>query len=376
MSGGVVIAAGGTAGHVYPGLALADAIRRHHPEAAITFVGTPRGIERDAVTKAGYAIHMIDVVPWARTLGARRFLAPASLAGASAKARGLLRRVGPRAVVGMGGYASLPVVLAAWSRRIPTVLHEQNAIPGIANSVGARFARRIALTFEEARTRFPRDAEIRVVGNPLRAAIKTLDRAAARDDAARAFDLDPSRRTILVMGGSLGAARLNDAVVGLAERWRARGDMQLLVSAGRGHGEIVRGRVESALRDAELRVRILDYLERVELAYAAADLAICRAGAATVAELAAVGLPSILVPYPYARANHQEHNARALERAGGATVVLDRAADAAALGGRVEELIGRDAALRRMADAARAFGKPDAADDLAGWVLTLAGGER
>ncbi|MFY9588757.1 MAG: glycosyltransferase, partial [Actinomycetota bacterium] len=223
---GVVIAAGGTAGHVYPGLALADAIRRRDPAIDLVFVGTPRGIEKDAVPAAGFALHTIEVIPWARTLGATRYLAPVSLAGATAKARGLLRAERPGVVVGMGGYASLPVVIAARSRRIPALLHEQNSIPGIANVVGARFAHRIALTFAEAREKFPRSAETRVVGNPIRESIRTLDRYAARADALEAFDLEASRRTVLVMGGSLGAARLNDAVAGLAERWRDRSDLQ------------------------------------------------------------------------------------------------------------------------------------------------------
>ncbi len=369
---GVVIAAGGTAGHVYPGLALAAAIRRREPETDIAFVGTPRGIENEAVPAAGFALHTIDVIPWARSLGARRYLAPASLAGAAAKARGLLRTLRPAAVVGMGGYASLPVVIAARSRRIPTLLHEQNSIPGIANVVGARFAHRIALGFEEACPKFPRSAEIRVVGNPIREAIRTLDRDATRPEALAAFDLDPTRQTVLVMGGSLGAARLNDAVAGLAARWRDRADLQLLVAAGKAHGRSLRAQ----LGQGALRIRVLDYIERVELAYASADLALCRAGAATVAELSAIGLPSILVPYPYARANHQEHNARALERAGGAIVVLDAQAGATTVAAAAEPLLADEATLHTMANAARSFGKPHAADALAQWVLELKGAAR
>ena len=365
----VVIAAGGTAGHVYPGLALAEAIRGRSPATRIAFVGTPRGIEREAVPAAGYELHLIDVVPWARTLGARRYLAPFSLAAASGKGRSLLGRLRPRSVVGMGGYASLPVVLAASSRRIPTVLHEQNAVPGIANVLGVRVARRIALAFEEARSSLPSRAEVRVVGNPIRRSIAALDRDALRADALRRFGLDPGRKTVLVMGGSLGAARLNDAVAGMASGPLGP-DAQLLVAAGRKHGEALRERT----RDQSRPVLIVDYFDKVELAYAAADLAVCRAGAATVAELAAVGLPSILVPYPYARANHQEANARALERAGGAIVVLDAAATAETLGDAIEGLLARPEALQSMSAGARSFGRPDAADDLGSWALELAGG--
>ena len=373
MSANVVIAAGGTAGHVYPGLALADAIRRAQPDARVAFVGTPRGIEKDAVPAAGFPLHTIEVVPWARTLGARRYLAPASLIAASGRARSLLRRLHPTVVVGMGGYASLPVVVGAWTKRIPTVLHEQNTIPGIANVVGARIAHRVALSFEETRTHLPSSTQTRLVGNPIRRSIADLDRGAAREEAYRAFDLQPARSTILVIGGSLGAARLNDAVMELAARWRDRNDLQLLVSAGREHGASLRAALEPR---GALVVRVLDYLDRVELAYAVGDLAICRAGAATIAELSAVGIPSILVPYPYARANHQEANARALERAGGARVILDAAADGATLAAIVEELIADPAAREAMAAGAARFGRPRAAEELAAWTMEVAGASR
>ena len=376
MSVRVVIAAGGTAGHVYPGLALADALRRERAAAQVTFVGTPRGIEKEAVPAAGYSIEMIDVVPWSRTLGAKRYLAPFSALSATSRARALLRRLGPDVVVGMGGYASLPVVLGARSRGTPTVLHEQNAIPGIANVVGARASRRIAVTFAQTRDAFPGGIEVRVLGNPLRESIAAFDRTALRSEALGALALDASRRTVLVMGGSLGAARLNEAAAGLAERWRDRGDVQLFVAAGRGQAADLRERIDAAIGGGSLIARCVEYLAKIEHAYAAADVALCRAGAATVMELAAVGLPSILVPYPYARSNHQEANARALADAGGAEVVLDRAATRDVLAPAIERLLDDEVAREKMAAAARGFAKPAAAGELAGWVLALANGGR
>lgn len=370
-----MIAAGGTAGHVYPGLALADAIVRARPDARVMFVGTPRGIEKDAVPAGGYPIELIEVMPLSRTLGARRFLAPVSALASTSAARTLLGHLEPSVVVGMGGYVSLPVVIAARSRRLPVVLHEQNAIPGIANNVGARFSRRIAVTFPKTREMFPKRVEVRVLGNPLRESIASFDRDAMRGPAMEALALEPDRRTLLVMGGSLGAARLNDAVVSLAERWRDRADLQLLVSAGWLHGEELRARLATAAGGGLLLVRCVDYLDRVEHAYAAADVALCRAGAATVMELAAVALPSILVPYPYARANHQEANARALADAGGAEVVLDGDASADALAPELERMLDDAAARERMAAAARSFAKPEAASDLATWVLSLGGAD-
>lgn len=373
MSIGIVIAGGGTAGHVYPGLALADAIRRLEPGARIVFVGTSRGIERAAVPAAGYPLHLVEVVPWARTLGAKRFLAPPSLLGAVARARALLARLRPGVVVGMGGYASLPVTAAARTRGLRVILHEQNAIPGIANLVASRFVRRIALGFEEGRSRFPRSAEIRVTGNPVRASIARLERAAVRETARAALGLEAGRATVAFFGGSLGAARLNEAAIGLASRWRERADVQLLIAAGRAHGAEVGARA-AEIGTRALVVRSVGFIERMELAYAAADLAVCRAGAASVAEIAAVGLPAILVPYPYARSNHQEANARALEHAGGARVILDRDASAETLGRTIEALLEGEGVLEAMAAGARSFGRPRAAEELAAWVLSLGEG--
>lgn len=372
MTFGAVIAAGGTAGHVYPGLAVADALRTARADAHISFVGTPRGIEGTAVPGAGYELDLIDVIPWAKTLGARRFLAPPSLLVATRRARALLAGRRPDVVIGMGGYASLPVVLAARWGGTPALLHEQNAVAGIANVVGSRFVPRVAVSFAESRRAFPRRAEVRVTGNPIRGTIARLDRGALRQQALTTFGLEESRKTVLVMGGSLGAARLNEAAAGLAEGYRDRTDVQFLVSAGRGRAAALAGRFP---RGGTGRAVAFEYFERVELAYAAADVALCRAGATTVAELSATGLPSILVPYPYARANHQEANARALERAGGAHVVLDAQANASVLAALIEEMLRDSATLSMMAAGARSFGKPRAAADVAAWALSIAAGD-
>lgn len=366
MSTAVVVAGGGTAGHVYPGLALADAIRDRRPDARITFVGTRRGIETVAVPAAGYELDLVEVTPYARTLGAKRFTAPASLATATRAAAGILRRRHAGVVVSMGGYASLPVAMAAKVRRLPLVIHEQNAIPGIANVVSARLTRNVAVAFPAAAWHFPHPKLVRVLGNPLRRAIVTLDRSARRTEAVASFGLDPRRLTVLVAGGSLGAARLNEAAVACARRWAGRDDVQILLAAGPEHGRAVR---EAA--GALGALHVLDYIERMELAYAAADVAVCRAGAASVMELACVGLPSILVPYPFARRNHQEANAIALERAGGALVVPDREATGERLAAAVEPLLDDGERRATMAKSAHSFAKPAAADDLAAWVLDL-----
>jgi UDP-N-acetylglucosamine--N-acetylmuramyl-(pentapeptide) pyrophosphoryl-undecaprenol N-acetylglucosamine transferase len=367
VSTSIVIAGGGTAGHVYPGLALADAITEIRRGARISFVGTRRGIETTAVPKAGYELDLIEVTPYARTLGAKRFTAPASLATATRAAARLLRRRDATVVVSMGGYASLPVSLAAKMLRLPLVIHEQNAIPGIANVIAARVTRLIAVAFPAAAWHFPHPKLVRVLGNPIRHQIATLDREARRNEAIAAFGLDAGRATVLVAGGSLGAARLNEAAVACARRWAGRTGVQILLATGREHASAVR----DAARDLEA-LHVVDFIERMELAYAAADVAVCRAGAASVMELACVGLPGVLVPYPFARRNHQAANALALERAGGAVIVRDAEATGDRLADAIEPLLEDSGRRAAMAKGAREFAKPRAAQDLAQWVLEVA----
>jgi UDP-N-acetylglucosamine--N-acetylmuramyl-(pentapeptide) pyrophosphoryl-undecaprenol N-acetylglucosamine transferase len=344
----VVIAAGGTGGHIYPGLALAGALRRRQPDARITFVGTPRGLEQAIVPPRGYPLRLVGMVPFA---GAQRLLLPAALVRATAQARRVLREEGASVAVGMGGYASIPVVAAARLSGVPALIHESGAIPGRANLVAARFTRNVAVAFDAAAGRFPPSTRTRTVGMPLGDEITGFDRDALRAEARAAFDLPDEVTCLLVTGGSQGSARLNEAAVGLAERWRGRDDVRIVLKAGRAHHDSVVARLPAT--GAGRVATCVSFFERMDHAYAAADLALCRAGAATVAELAVVGLPAILVPYPFAPYDHQAVNASVLVDAGGAVMVRDNEATAGRLGPLVEELLG---------DPAR----------LAGWALELA----
>lgn len=368
MTPSVVVAAGGTGGHVAPALAVAEALRAARPSAIISFVGTRRGLEGEMVAAAGYPLHLVDVLPFARTLGPRRFLAPLSLARAARQAGRILRAERASVVLGMGGYASLPVVAAARLGRIPCLIHEQNAIPGLANRAAARLTRNVAVAFPEAAGHFPAHAAARAVGMPLRRAIASFDRAALCAEARAVFGLSGDRPAVLVFGGSLGAARLNAAAAGLAARWRDRADRQLLVIAGRAHAEELGPRLARAA--GSMSVRCEAFVDRMELAYAAADLALCRAGASTVSELAAVGLPAVLVPYPHARHAHQDANARAL--GGGAIVVRDAEATADRIGPLLDDLLAGPERLVEMGAAGRRAARPRAAEEMAAWLLELA----
>ncbi len=363
----VVIAGGGTAGHVFPGLALGNALRAAGHE--VRFLGTDRGQEVTLVPAAGFALDTVPVTPFVRSFSPAALRAPFAALRSVRACRPLVRDAD--VVVGMGGYASVSAVLAARREGRSVVVHEQNAVAGLANRLAGRFARAVALSFAEARRFFPRRARVEVTGNPVREPVLDVPRrrGSLAAEARDALGLERGRRTILLFGGSQGALRLDRAAVGAARLLANRGDLQLLALTGRAHHDAV---AEAMPRGTDLLIRTVPFLDRMELAYAVADLALSRAGATTVAEITVCGIPALLVPYPYATGRHQEANARALQRAGGASVLLDDQVTAATLAARLEDLIGFDERLEAMRAASERFGKPDAADRLAAVVAGAA----
>ena len=361
----VAIAAGGTGGHIFPGLALADALVRARSDVRIIFVGTPRGLEGRLIPEAGYKLALVDMVPFA---GKARLRLPYAFPRATVQCRRLLRTEAVDVAVGMGGYAGIPLVAAARTAGVPSLIHESGAVAGRANKLAARFTANVALAFDQAARDFRQPT--RTVGMPLSAEMASFDRAALRPAARTEFDLAPEVAMVLVNGGSQGSLRLNEAAVGLASRWKERRDVRLVVKAGRAHAE----KVEKALADSggSSVARCVSFFDRIESAYAAADLTVCRAGAGTVAELAVTGLPAVLVPYPYAPDDHQAVNASVLVEPGAALMVRDEQATADHLGPMVERLLDDRASLERMSTAAHGVARPHAADDLAAWVLELA----
>ena len=362
----VVIGAGGTGGHIYPGLATADAIRRAHPEAEITFIGTPKGLEQRLIPAEGYPLELVDMVPWG---GARRVpMFGAAVVRASLQAGRILARARPQVVLGMGGYPSLPVVIAARRRRVPVILHESGAVAGRANMLAARMTRNVALAFSAAARSFPRHTA-RIVGMPLSEELATFDRGALRSEARAEYGVPDGITLVLVNGGSQGSVRLNELALGLGARWIDRDDVRVVLKAGAAHIDNVGALVEEAGVGHVLTA--VRYLDRMPTAYAAADIAVCRSGAGTVAELATCGLPAVLVPYPFAPDDHQTANARVLGDAGAALLVADHDATADNVGPELEALFG-SARLRAMVDAAGASSHAGAADALAAWALELA----
>jgi len=273
----------------------------------------------------------------------------------------------------MGGYVSAPASLAAIRWRRPLVLHEQNAVPGLANRILSRAARTVALSFAETARLLPRRIDTEVTGNPVREEIVAVrpDRAAFAEEARSTLGLEAGRTTVVAFGGSQGAVHLDRAVTGALERLRERGDLQVVLLTGTGHFQETERRLP---RGGPLLVRALSFLDRMELAYAVADLVVSRSGATTVAEVTVCGLPSILVPYPYATGRHQEANARSLQRAGAAMVVMDDALTGELLASKVTGLLEDRPRLRAMAERAWGVARPDAAQALAKVVARAAEG--
>lgn len=355
-----LISGGGTGGHVYPALALADAlVARGHPPARIRFVGARRGLEARVVPDAGYSIDLLPGRGIQRRFTLANVAALWENARAFVAAYGLVRRHRPRVVVGVGGYASLPCVVAARLRvrRIPVVIHEQNAAPGLANRIAVRLG--AAVTVALADTPLPNAT---VVGNPVRPEILAVVRHPRSD-----------RAEVAVFGGSLGARRINDAALGLYEQWRARSDVAVHhVSGTRDHHRCA-ARLDATRRAGDvLEYSLVPYESDMAGLYARARVAVCRAGAVTVAELAAVGLGSILVPLPGAPGDHQGANARAMAAVGGAVILPDAECRARALAALLEPLLADATASETMGAAAAGLARPDAAQTLAAFVEAAA----
>jgi UDP-N-acetylglucosamine--N-acetylmuramyl-(pentapeptide) pyrophosphoryl-undecaprenol N-acetylglucosamine transferase len=368
MTRRVVIAGGGTAGHVLPGLAVARILRERGHE--VSFVGTEQGLEARLVMEAGFPYRPVPARPFVRKISWDAMKAPLVALRSVARARQAIR--GMDVLVGMGGYVSVPAVLAARRERVPAVLHEQNAVPGLANRVLARLARAVALSFQDARKFFPRRTRIVLTGNPVRPEILRLieDRDVLAKEANEVLELEDGRRTIVIFGGSQGALHIDRAAVGACSLLQTRADLQVVLITGPAHLEAIRRGVPPF--NGGLLARLLGYLDRMELAYACADLVVCRSGAMTIAEITACGLPSLQVPYPYATHGHQEANARALQRFGAAAVLLDDQLTSESLASRIDGLIDHPERLEAMAERARLFGRPDAGPRLADLVEEVA----
>lgn len=368
----LLLAGGGTAGHVNPLLALADELTARPGGATVLVLGTAEGLESRLVPERGYELVTIPRVPFPRRPNGAALRFPRDYRRAVAQAERAITTLGADVVVGFGGYVATPAYRAAARAGVPVVIHEQNLRPGLANRVGARRAVAVGLTFADTPLHASHGETVHT-GLPLRPDLARLataspgERAKARAAGAATFGLDPDRPVLLVTGGSLGALHINQAMAGAAGDLTGAG-VQVLHAAGRGKTDLVAGAAEAAGRDYHL----VEYLDDMAAAYAVADLVVGRSGAGTVCEQAALGLPGVYVPLPHGN-GEQRLNVAALERAGGAVVIDDAAFTPSAVRDLVLPLLADEPRRTAMAAAARGEGIADGAARLAALVTAAAG---
>lgn len=353
----ILLAGGGSAGHTSPLLATADALQRLSPGAEITCLGTRERIEAQIIPAAGYPLEFVPSVPLPRRPNADLARLPGRLRAARRAALEVIDRIRPDVVCGFGGFVSVPAYLAARKRHVPLVVHEGNTLPGVANKLGARFTEHVATSFPG--TELPHAT---YVGLPVRRMIATLDRAALRDEALATFGLRGDLPVLLVTGGSQGAGSINRAVLGSAQAF-ADGGVQVLHVTGPSHG--------TEAPDTGVPYVVLGFVDRMDLAYSAADAVLCRAGSNTVTEVSGVGLPAVYVPLPIGN-GEQALNAAAVIDAGGGLLVDDAALTPAWVAANVVPLLQDPACLASMGAAAADLIPLDADGKLARMILDAA----
>ena len=358
-----MIAGGGTGGHLFPGLALAEEFKRRDAGAEIMFVGTEQGIEAKIIPREGYPIRFLRAEGFVGKSFMKKMTAAVKTAISLLDAGKILRAVMPDIVIGVGGYASGALVLLASFRSVPTLIHEQNSVPGATNRILGRFVDRVCVTYQESISAFPMEKTF-LTGNPIRMKIMKGD----RESACRLFSLDTSVFTVFIFGGSSGAASINRTMVAaLNHLGDLREQIQFLHQTGDKDFQGIR----EAYRKAGMKGTVAPFIYQMAEAYAAADVVISRAGATTLAELTALGKPAILVPYPHAAGRHQECNAMKLRDMGAAHVVFDHELSGEVLARQIRELYEDAQGRKDMQRASRGLGTPEACSRVVDIAMSL-----
>lgn len=367
----VIISGGGTGGHIYPAITIARAIADIEPTEFL-YVGSKIGLENTLIPKEGLPFVTLDVRGLERRVSMRNLITLGKTAKSVLEAGSIIRSFKPDVVIGTGGFVCGPVLLAAALRGVPTMVQEQNVIPGVTNTILSRFVKSVALGYEEAAQRFKQKNKLVYTGNPVRKDILTE----SKDEGRRILGLDPDKFTLLVAGGSRGARTINNAMVEVHKAFRDDDDIQILHVTGDHEYDRVVAQLDGVDRNGHYGKgsRIIPYLHRMPAALAAADLAVYRAGAVGLAELTVRGLPAILVPYPYAAEDHQRYNAEALVRCGAARMILDKMLNGTELLEEICALKDNPQGLEQMALNSKSKGRPEAAQEIAQLALSLAKG--
>jgi UDP-N-acetylglucosamine--N-acetylmuramyl-(pentapeptide) pyrophosphoryl-undecaprenol N-acetylglucosamine transferase len=361
----LLISGGGTGGHIYPGIAIAQGMLELEPKTQLFYVGKQGGLEESIVQNSELPIRFYGIAAqgMSRKISISIFKTMYKNFVGFREASKILKNVHPQVVFGTGGYVSASTLFAAQLKGIPTVILEQNLVPGLTNKFLGKKATAIALSFAETKPYFPKQKTV-ITGAPVRLHLQNLNKPESR----KFFQLDPELITLLVFGGSQGAAAINRAVVGMVQELERRNiTLQIILQTGKKNYE----ETVEKIKNIKTKIMVLPYIDDMAKAYAAADLVISRAGAISIAETTVCGLPTILIPYPYATANHQEKNARILEQHGAAKVILESELTAAKLAEMVSELISQPQRLATMAENSRKLGKPQATYEICNLLLNL-----
>lgn len=370
----VLVTGGGTGGHIYPALAIIKGLKSKYPDTQFLYIGTPNGMEANIVPKAGIEFRAVSVAGLQRRLSLKNVGTVFKALTGYWEARSIIKKFLPHVVIGTGGYVCGPVVLAAAMMKIPTLIHEQNAYPGITNKLLSRFVKMVCVTFSDSTPYFPSKARIQLTGLPVRPEINMAE----RETGYQKLGLDPDKFTLLVFGGSRGARSINQSMVEVIRAFAGAENIQILHITGElTYNETLDRLAEEGIQlDKTGNIKIMPYLYNMEDAMAVADLIICRAGAATIAELTAKGIPAILVPYPYAAENHQEYNARALEKREAAILIRDQDLKGEELKDLLITLLKDRKGLSKMATNCRQMGIPNALDNILQYVIEIKDGDK
>ncbi|MBR2518168.1 MAG: undecaprenyldiphospho-muramoylpentapeptide beta-N-acetylglucosaminyltransferase [Selenomonadaceae bacterium] len=361
----LIVSGGGTGGHIYPALTLIDAIKTKRPDAEFLYVGTKKGLEADIVPKAGINFTALNLEGGLERRFTLANISRAANAIWSIKhASDIVHDFKPNVVVGTGGYVCGPILLAASLMKVPTLIQEQNAVAGVTNKILSKFVTKIAVGTHDALKNFPAEKTV-YTGNPIRSEVL----AAKKSDGLKEFGFTADKPIVLISGGSRGARSINNAMIEVLKSAAQKNSAQFLHVTGKGEFDAVTEKLTDVL-DAP-NIKVVPYLYNMPRAMAMADLAIFRAGATGLAELTARGVPSILIPYPFAAENHQEFNARALVEAGAARMILNKDLTAEILSAKIDELLTAPETLKKMSEASLSLGKPHAADEIAELILEL-----
>jgi len=359
----LAIAGGGTGGHIFPALAIAMELERLMPEIGIKYLGKKDSLEERLVSNRDWQFIPIPARPLKRKLSLSNLLIPFTLMSGSRLTKAIIRNHRIEGLLGTGGYVSVPALMGARKARVKIFLQEQNSFPGIATRLFAKHAELCFLAYPQAKRYLASESKFLEVGNPLRPDFEI----AKREEGLKFFGLEQDKKTLLIFGGSQGAEALNQKVKNSLEDFRADGNIQIIWQAGRYNFD----HYSSAFNDSGVRGVILEFIDRMEMAYAAADLAFCRSGALSLSELAVVGLPSLLVPYPHAAEDHQYHNAKVYDDAGAAKVIRQTELERFNLHEYVSGLFSDPDRLKKMSEAARSLADPDASKKIAEKIIEV-----